>query len=167
MAGPVQDKAVAVLMSTVLKTQLRPMSMSDLPVVMAIEEDSYEFPWTEGIFRDCLRNHYQCWVYESGGRILAYAVMSVGIDECHLLNICVDAVHRGQGIGSHLIEQMLGLARRLNMRMAFLEVRCSNTDAYRLYLRHGFNEIGVRRNYYPASGGREDALVLAYDFASE
>lgn len=151
-------------MSSVLKEQLRPMQMSDLPAVMRIEEQAYEFPWTPGIFSDCIRNHYHCRVYEVGGRIAAYAVMSVGVDECHLLNICVSEGFRQQGIGSHVIEQMLELAKRLNMRMAFLEVRCSNTTAARLYHRIGFNEIGRRKNYYPTAQGREDALVLAFDF---
>lgn len=153
-------------MATVLKNQLRPMTMADLAAVLDIEEDIYEFPWTEGIFRDCIRHHYRCRVYTEGDSILAYAVMSVGIDECHLLNICVARQYQGQGIGSYMLEQMLQLGRRLKMRTAFLEVRASNTRAYSLYHRFGFNEIGVRRNYYPARGGREDALVLAYEFES-
>ncbi|HBE93616.1 MAG TPA: ribosomal-protein-alanine N-acetyltransferase [Gammaproteobacteria bacterium] len=151
-------------MSTVLKEQLRPMQLDDLPAVMLIEKQAYEFPWTEGIFNDCLRNHYHCHVYETGNQIIAYAVMSIAVDECHLLNICVSEKFRNQGVGRYVIQSMLDMARRLNMRTAFLEVRSSNTGAYNLYYDLGFNEVGLRRNYYPARKGREDAMVLAYEF---
>jgi ribosomal-protein-alanine N-acetyltransferase len=151
-------------MSTVLKDQLRPMQPEDLTAVMIIENQAYEFPWTEGIFQDCLRNHYHCHVYELGNQIIAYTVMSLVVDECHLLNICVSEDFRNQGIGRHVIQSMLELARRLNMRTAFLEVRSSNTGAINLYDDLGFNEVGIRENYYPARKGREDAIVLAYEF---
>ena len=151
-------------MSTVLKERLRPMQMDDVPAVMAIENQAYEFPWTEGIFNDCLRNHYHCHVYEAGNQIIAYAVMSIGVDECHLLNICVSENFRNQGIGRHVIEYMLALGHRLNMRTVFLEVRNSNSGAFSLYHKLGFNEVGIRENYYPAKNGREDAMVLAYEF---
>jgi [ribosomal protein S18]-alanine N-acetyltransferase len=151
-------------MSTVLKEQLRPMLLEDLAAVMIIENESYEFPWTEGIFQDCIRNHYHCHVYETGNQIIAYAVMQISVDECHLLNICVSEEFRNQGIGRHVIEYVLELARRLKMRTAFLEVRSSNAGAFSLYHKLGFNEVGIRENYYPAKKGREDAMVLAYEF---
>ncbi len=151
-------------MSSVLKEQLRPMLAEDIPVVMRIETASYDFPWTEGIFQDCIRNHYHCHVYMQGNEIVAYAVMQMGVDECHLLNICVAESSRMQGIGRQLVEFMLDLARRLNMRTAFLEVRSSNDGAFRLYHQLGFNEVGVRKGYYPDHDGREDAIVLAYEF---
>ena len=119
-------------MSSVLKQQLRAMQLDDLSAVMRIEEASYDFPWTEGIFRDCIRNHYHCHVYEDGNEIVAYAVMQLGVDECHLLNICVAQQHRNQGIGRLMVEYLLDLGRRLNMRTAFLEVRSTNDGAFRL-----------------------------------
>lgn len=143
------------------------MHVEDLSAVMHIEEASYDFPWTEGIFRDCIRNHYHCHVYEDGNEIVAYAVMQLGVDECHLLNICVAQQHRNRGIGRQMVEYMLDLGRRLNMRTAFLEVRSTNDGAFRLYHSLGFNEVGVRKDYYPAHNGREDAIVLACDFGTE
>ena len=79
------------------------MQVDDLPTVMAIERASYEFPWTEGIFRDCLRNHYHCFVYEVVSDIHAYAVMTIGVDECHILNVCVSEVSRKHGLGSYMV----------------------------------------------------------------
>lgn len=139
------------------------MRVQDLAAVMAIERASYEFPWTEPIFRDCLRAGYDCYVYDSRQGVLGYGIMSLGAGECHLLNICIHADYRDQGLATRLIEQLLARARRKRASLALLEVRVSNEIASRLYARLGFNEIGLRKNYYPARRGREDALVLAKD----
>lgn len=139
------------------------MRMQDLAAVMAIERVAYEFPWTEPIFRDCLRAGYDCYVYDSQQGVLGYGIMSLGAGECHLLNICIHPDHRRQGLASRLIEELLEHARRKRASLALLEVRVSNEIACRLYMRLGFNEIGLRKHYYPARRGREDALVLARD----
>ena len=143
--------------------RLRAMRFVDLKGVMGVEREAYEFPWTEGIFQDCLRVGYHCRVVENNGVLAGHAVMSVGAGECHVLNICVRPRHQRRGIGRRLVLHMLDLARRRNARMALLEVRRSNSAAHELYAGLGFNEIGVRRNYYPARRGREDALVLALE----
>lgn len=132
---------------------------------MAIERVAYEFPWTEPIFRDCLRAGYYCYVYDGSHGVLGYGIMSLGTGECHLLNICIHPDYRGQGFAARLIEELLAHARRKRASLALLEVRVSNEAAYRLYTRLGFNEIGLRKNYYPARRGREDALVLARDLS--
>ncbi|MFQ5994743.1 MAG: ribosomal protein S18-alanine N-acetyltransferase [Acidiferrobacterales bacterium] len=155
-------------MSAVLKepiVALRRMLERDLPVVMAIEQASYEFPWTESIFRDCLRVRYQCHVYDSGQNLLGYGIMSLGAGECHLLNVCIHPKYRTRGLGARLIHRLLELARGEKAEIALLEVRVSNTAAHRLYARMGFSEIGLRESYYPARNGREDALVLARDLS--
>lgn len=139
------------------------MRVQDLAAVMAIERAAYEFPWTEPIFRDCLRAGYDCYVYDSQRGVLGYGIMSLGAGECHLLNICIHADYRGQGLATRLIEELLARARRMRASLALLEVRVSNEIASRLYTRLGFNEIGLRKSYYPARRGREDALVLAKD----
>ncbi|HEC12781.1 MAG TPA: ribosomal-protein-alanine N-acetyltransferase [Acidiferrobacteraceae bacterium] len=141
--------------------QLRPMTKEDLSGVMAIEERVYPFPWSEGIFRDCLRVGYFCMVYETTGEIHGYGVMSVAASECHILNVSIHWQCQKQGLGARLVEYLLAMARHYRARMAFLEVRKSNKQARRLYDHAGFNEIGVRSNYYPAKGGKEDALILA------
>jgi ribosomal-protein-alanine N-acetyltransferase len=140
---------------------IRTMSDTDVTDVMKIETRAYAFPWTVGIFRDCMGAGYCCYVVERNAEIIAYAVMSVAAGESHILNVCVSPDLRGEGYGYVLIDRLIALARQLGADMMFLEVRPSNAAARRLYDKLGFNEIGVRRDYYPADEGREDALILA------
>jgi ribosomal-protein-alanine N-acetyltransferase len=142
---------------------LRAMRVEDLAQVVEIERAAYEFPWTSGIFRDCLVFGYDSRVLENAFGVLGYGIMSVAAGECHLLNVCIHPAWQGQGLGRRLVEHLLELARRKNSRLALLEVRRSNRIAYQLYHSLGFNELGVRRGYYPAKNGREDALILARD----
>lgn len=140
---------------------LRQMVEADLTEVMRIEQGLYQFPWTESIFRDCLRVGYFCVAWEGSEGVVGYGIMSVGAGECHLLNISVDVPYQRRGLGRNLVEQLLELARRHRARIAFLEVRRSNEAAQRLYFGLGFEEISTRKEYYPASEGREEALILA------
>jgi ribosomal-protein-alanine N-acetyltransferase len=142
---------------------LRPMAWMDLDAVLKVEEASYEFPWTLGIFRDCLRVGYICRVYEGPGGVIGHGVMSIAAGECHLLNICVHPDYQRRGLGRGMVEHLLEVAHGKGARVALLEVRMSNQAAYRLYTQLGFDEVGVRRHYYPARKGREDALILARD----
>ncbi|CAK0763011.1 (ribosomal protein S18)-alanine N-acetyltransferase [Gammaproteobacteria bacterium] len=142
-------------------SRLRPMRSADLEAIMKIEKQAYEFPWTLGMFEDCLRVGYCCWVCEGHQMLYGYGIMSVGAGECHLFNLCVAPDFQGQGLGRHIMTHLLHLARRHHADTAFLEVRSSNQAALGLYLSMGFNEIGLRRAYYPAQRGREDALMLA------
>jgi ribosomal-protein-alanine N-acetyltransferase len=139
---------------------IRDMEPDDVVAVAAVEARSYEFPWSEGIFRDCLRAGYICCVAEIDHIVIGYSIMSVGAGEAHVLNICVSDLYRFRGIGSSLLEHMLEFAKSLQVVDVFLEVRPSNTVAVRLYQSRGFSQIGVRRGYYQAVGGREDAVVL-------
>ena len=140
---------------------MRLMLDEDVPGIMRIEEQAYPFPWTAGIFRDCIRAGYSCHVLVREGEIAAYVVMSIGAREAHILNICVSPEQRGQGYGRIMMHKMIALARLLRADMMFLEVRPSNEAARRLYEKLGFNEVGTRNNYYPTEQGREDALLLA------
>lgn len=142
---------------------LRPMRQADVEAVAAIEQRAYPFAWTPGIFRDCLRAGHQCWVLEEAERILGYAVLSVAAGEAHLLNICIAPEYQGRGHGRRLLRRMVDLARWHLADRIFLEVRPSNPVAQALYHAEGFNEIGRRPNYYPASQGREDAIVMAME----
>lgn len=159
-----RGRAVSAVISQSLSA-LRAMREADLRAVMAIERASYEFPWTEAIFRDCLRAGYYCRVYDNGPGLLGYGIMSVVTGECHLLNICIHPQYRNHSLGTKLIGHLLAVAHHKDVGVALLEVRVSNDAAYRLYTRLGFNEIGLRKNYYPARRGREDALVLARDLS--
>ena len=151
-------------MSAVIQESIltfRPMEEEDLTAVLAIEHAAYAFPWTRNIFRDCLMVGYSCWVLEKDGLVNAYGVMSVAAGESHILNICVYPDLQGYGYGTVVLEFLLDVARKLNADTAFLEVRPSNSVARRLYEQSGFNEAGIRRNYYPAKVGREDAIIMA------
>jgi [ribosomal protein S18]-alanine N-acetyltransferase len=139
------------------------MQAMDLDEVMANEVDSYEFAWTRGVFEDCLRAGHECWVLDGGEALIGHGILSVAAGEAHLLNVCIRRQDQGQGHGRALVAHMLNRARA-RAEMVFLEVRPSNPVAIRLYESVGFNEIGLRRNYYPAARGREDALVLALQF---
>jgi ribosomal-protein-alanine N-acetyltransferase len=139
---------------------IRIMRDADVAEVIGIERASYQFPWTEGIFHDCLRVSYLCRVAEQDQRIVGYAVMSMGAGEAHILNLCVREDARRAGVGRQLIRYLLEQAEGAGMLEAFLEVRPSNAIAIRLYRSLGFAQIGTRRGYYQALGGREDAAVL-------
>jgi len=146
---------------------LYPMDEALLSAVMAIENGVYDYPWTRGVFRDCLRAGYCCWVVRVAGQVAAYAVMSVAAGESHLLNVCVGPAFRRRGIGRALVDYMIELAERHRAEVVFLEVRPSNSGALRLYRDIGFAEVGVRGGYYPAPKGREDALVMARALGDE
>jgi ribosomal-protein-alanine N-acetyltransferase len=136
------------------------MGFDDVAAVAAMERVSYTFPWSEAIFRDCLRAGYYCCVVELDLQCIGYAIMSSGAGEAHVLNLCVAQLYRCRGIGSQVLEHLLEFAKGLDVVEMFLEVRPTNTGAIRLYQSHGFSQIGVRRGYYQAAAGREDAAVL-------
>lgn len=144
-------------------TTLRPMREDDLDVVMAIERRAYPFPWTRGIFRDCLRADYPAWIHERAGVAIGYAVLSLAAGEAHVLNLCTAPEAQGAGHGRQLLRRVLQQARARGAQRVFLEVRPSNAPAIALYHDEGFNEIGRRPRYYPAIGGREDAIVMAME----
>ena len=143
------------------RTQIRSMSPVDLKAVAAVEQASYEFPWSQGIFRDCLLAGYQSLVLEIGGAINGYAIMSVAAGEAHILNLCVHPECQQMGYGRRLLNALLIRAEEVGVERVFLEVRPSNDIAIRLYRSAGFEQIGVRPSYYQANGGREDAVIFA------
>ena len=143
--------------------RIRAMMPGDLPAVAAVERASYAFPWSEGIFRDCLRVGYLCRVVEVDGTIAGYGIVAMGADEAHLLNLCVRADLRGRGLGRRMLLLLVERARASGAEAVFLEVRPSNPGAIALYESEGFVRVGLRKGYYQAVGGREDALVLKRD----
>ncbi len=144
----------------------RPMQVEDLDQVVANEFTSYAFPWTRGIFLDCLKARHECWVTCVEDEIVAHAVLSLGAGEGHLLNLCVRRDRQGLGYGRALALHMVARAHARRASMIFLEVRPSNVVAGKLYDSLGFNEIGIRKNYYPTTLGHEDARVLALDLST-
>jgi len=149
-------------MSAVLKglPQLAAMREADLDEVLAIERAVYTHPWTRGNFADALRSGYACRTWRADGTLVGYFVLMAAAGEAHLLNLSVGAAWQRRGHGSALLGEAMRSGRDLGARHIFLEVRPSNLAAQALYTRFGFRHIGVRRGYYPAHSGREDALVL-------
>ncbi len=142
-------------------TTIRDMVHDDLSMVSDIERRSYEFPWSHGVFRDCLLAGYQNMVLVREEQVAGYAVLSVAAGEAHILNICVDPAFRARGYGEKLLDELLFRARAAQVRQIFLEVRPSNDTALALYRKKGFHQVANRPAYYQASEGREDAAVLA------
>jgi [ribosomal protein S18]-alanine N-acetyltransferase len=148
------------LLDAAPEIRIRPMTEADVAEVFAVERASYQFPWSEGIFRDCLRVGYVCRVLALESQVIGYGVMSVGAGEAHILNLCVADDYRCRGLGRRMLTYLLERGGAAGMSEAFLEVRPSNTAAIRLYQAIGFEQVGMRRGYYQAVGGREDAAVL-------
>ena len=151
-------------MSAVIETPplfIRPMLEADLDDVMSVESKIYDFPWTRQIFFDCLRVGYISQVCELDEQLAGYCIMSTGAAEAHILNLCIAQDYRRMGFGQRLLEHMLDIARKRQVGTVFLEVRPSNSGAIALYDKIGFNQIGTRRDYYPAKLGREDAIIFA------
>ena len=138
----------------------RLMTEADIDSVLQIEYAAFSHLWTRGTYLDALKS-YECWVMFEGSQQVGHGVIQVIIDEAHLLNITVKPQSQGRGLGLLLLEHLMARGYALGGRECFLELRDSNASAYRLYERFGFNEIGRRRDYYPAVGGHEDAVVMA------
>lgn len=141
----------------------QPMTAADLDYVVAVEQRSYPFPWTYGVFVDSLAAGYRAWVGREKGSIIAYALMMTVLDEVHLLNITVAPERQGRGLGRALLSHLIADVRALGSKIMYLEVRPSNINALEMYRRFGFIVIGERRGYYPAANGREDAIVMSCD----
>jgi len=150
--------------SVEIEYELNRMRHVDLSDVIRNERQSYTHPWTEGTFADCLNSGHECWLFVHERLTIGHGILSVGAGESHLLNVCINPAQQGNGFGRILVKHMLHRAKLRGAARMFLEVRPSNVVAYKLYEDLGFNEIGVRKNYYPAVEGREDALVLAMEF---
>ena len=143
---------------------IRRMRQADIEPVHQIECDTYDFPWSIGIFRDCLLAGYMNLTMERDGEVVGYAVMSVAAGEAHLLNICVGGDLRRRGYGRMFLEQLLDLAQGAEAQRIYLEVRPSNKAALSLYDSMGFTVLGIREKYYRAHDGKEDAVVLVRHF---
>ena len=142
---------------------VRALSTADLDRVMEIEQSAYPFPWTRGIFEDCLRVGYDCRGLRIGHALVGYSVQTRAAGECHLLNLCIEPDWQGRGYGSLLLEQSILLAKAQECSSMFLEVRPSNRAGIALYHKRGFRIVGERPDYYRASHGREDALIMRFE----
>lgn len=143
----------------------RPMALRDLDEVCAIEDSAYGFPWSRGNFVDSLAAGYLAEVLVDDG-VVGYFVAMPGVDELHLLNITIAPRRQGQGLGTALLDAVAAHGRARSLATLWLEVRESNPRAQALYRRRGFAAVGRRRGYYPAEGGREDAILMSLDLSA-
>ena len=137
------------------------MLASDMLEVLAIERNAYSHPWTEGNFRDSLAGNDEVWLLESDGSIVGHGVISVAVGEAHLLNICVATHSQRQGLGRHILRYLVTRSEMLGADTMFLEVRESNASALALYRAEGYQQVGIRKNYYPLGKEREHAVVMS------
>jgi ribosomal-protein-alanine N-acetyltransferase len=152
-------------MSAVFKTMeagFEPMTEATLDEVVALERAAYAHPWTRGNFADSLRSGYQAQLLRAGTTLIGYFVAMKGVDEVHLLNITVAPACQAQGWGRVMLDALAIWARGQGAQWLWLEVRTSNVRAQQVYLRYGYRRVGERKNYYPAEGGREDAIVMSH-----
>ena len=141
-------------------TTYRRMFEGELDAVAAIEQSVHAHPWTRGNFADSIGAGYHCWVARREDALVGYGVVATAAEEAHLLNLSVAPDWQRKGIGSDLARFFVKLARDFGAERIYLEVRPSNTAARALYKLLGFTEIGLRRDYYPAGEGREDAVIM-------
>ncbi|MCO6428492.1 ribosomal protein S18-alanine N-acetyltransferase [Nitrosomonas communis] len=140
--------------------QIREMQLDDVRRVIQIEREIFLFPWTEMNFSDSIRAGYHCRVLEQDDTLMGYGIMMMGLDEAHILTIGISAQWQHQGWGGRLLQYFINLAKQQQAASVLLDVRESNIGAANLYRRLGFKQIAIRKGYYPAMCGREDALVM-------
>ena len=148
-----------------LTAEFFPMNERDLDTVSALEASLQAFPWSRGNFADSLAVGHSVWVLRLGGDLIGFSVVMSVIDEAHLLNIGVGPRYQGQGYGARMLRHAMENARLNHATKLFLEVRPSNERAVQLYRHFGFRQIGQRKSYYPATIGREDALIFDKELA--
>lgn len=146
----------------IIELGMRPMRAEDVDAVLFIERAAYPYPWTRGNFNDCLDSGYSCWVATLRNEIVGYSILMTGAGEGHVLNCCVAPAYQRRGYGRRLMVNLMASARHYGVECLFLEVRPSNGAAIALYQDLGYETVGLRRQYYPADEGREDALVMRY-----
>jgi len=142
------------------KIDFHKMTLSDLDEVMAVEVANYPVAWSKGVMKDCIKAGYQCIVVKQAENIVGYAFLLVNPDEAHLLNMCIDHSVQSLGIGRKLLNYLENICRYNQSKTFILEVRQSNPIAHALYQSFGFKDIGIRKNYYKTTEGRENAIVM-------
>ena len=134
--------------------------LSDLDNIFKVESKSYDNPWTIGILRDCLVNHYDFYKAEYNNNLIGYIIAKISIHETHILNLTISEDYRHRGIATELLEMIFSKCYIVNSLNIFLETRVNNTPAIKLYEKHNFRRISIRKNYYQTSDGKQDAIIF-------
>ncbi|WP_027477273.1 ribosomal protein S18-alanine N-acetyltransferase [Curvibacter gracilis] len=146
---------------SVSEARFETMTEAWMDAVLVVEQQAYTHPWSRGNFTDSIRSGYQAQVLVGDDSLIGYFVAMKGVDEVHLLNITVAPAFQRQGWSRVMLDALATWSRGQGAQWLWLEVRVSNTRAYSVYLAHGYQRVGVRRAYYPAFEGREDAIVMS------
>lgn len=137
------------------------LTPSDLALAYQIEQASHAFPWTETTLASNQGERYLNLKLCVDDRIAAFAITQVILDEATLFNIAVAPDYQRQGLGRELLQYLIDELLQQGVMTLWLEVRTSNLGAIALYQSFDFNEVTIRRGYYPSANGREDAIVMA------
>ena len=144
---------------TTVAVHIRPLRLSDLGAVEAIERRAYQTPWSRSMFASELaKSSSICLGAVDGEQLVGYVINSRYVDAWHVMNVAVDPDYQQRGIATRLLERLFELTENDGRRGYTLEVRVSNAQAIRLYERLGFERRGIRRGYY--TDNREDALIM-------
>ncbi|KAB8309749.1 MULTISPECIES: ribosomal protein S18-alanine N-acetyltransferase [Rahnella] len=137
------------------------LTPADLPRALEIEQASHAFPWTEKTLASNQGERYLNLKIMRNDVMAGFAITQIVLDEATLFNIAIDPAFQRQGLGRALLEDVIQQIEKKDVFTLWLEVRASNAKAIALYESLGFNEVSIRRNYYPAAQGREDAIMMA------
>lgn len=137
------------------------LTPADLSRAFQIEQASHAFPWSEKTLASNQGERYLNLKMMQGDIMAGFAITQIVLDEATLFNIAIDPAFQRQGLGRALLEDLLQELEERDVVTLWLEVRASNAGAIALYEALGFNEVSIRRNYYPAAQGREDAIMMA------
>lgn len=142
--------------------EIREMRPDDLEQVICIEHEIFLFPWSIINFSDSIKAGYHCrvLVQPNSDLVMGYGILMIGPGEAHVLTLGIGIAWQSQGLGGKMLRHLIELSRKNQAEFVLLDVRESNTGAINLYQRLGFRKIAVRKGYYPAMCGREDALVM-------
>lgn len=149
-----------------MNTIIREWNKEDVSRILEIENAVHVAPWDTDAFSMCMRQDFKGYVLiekaNSEEKIVGFIILSFFPEECHILNLAVDLSHQRQGVGKALLNHVLIIARKnYHAKVAYLEVRQSNTRAIKLYSSFHFEKVGVRKNYYLGPHEPEDALIFA------
>lgn len=140
---------------------ISPLLESDMDLIFAIEQAAHSVPWSLGTLKNSQGERYHNLKISEGNHILGFAICQFVLDEANLFNIAVDPTYQGQGFGEMLLRRLISDLQEKNIATLWLEVRQSN-PAQKLYEKLGFNQVDIRKNYYPTpDSGRENAVIMA------
>ncbi|CDL85880.1 ribosomal protein S18-alanine N-acetyltransferase [Xenorhabdus cabanillasii] len=139
----------------------------DLPVAFQIEQISHAFPWSEKTFYSNQGERYLNYKIVLNDQMIGFAIVQCVLDEATLFNIAIHPEYQSQGHGKTLLKYLIDVLPQKQINTLWLEVRYSNRSAIRLYEDLGFNEVSIRKNYYPTATGKEDAIIMALPLFGE